>query len=35
MVSRFSEAVVVLVNHAMLHVFRESGFPIEVGAEAG
>ncbi len=22
-------------NHAMLHVFRESGFPIEVGAAAG
>lgn len=29
------EAEVAAANHAMLHVFRESGFPIEVGAEAG
>jgi acetyl coenzyme A synthetase (ADP forming)-like protein len=29
------EAEVVAANHAMLHVFRESGFPIEVQAEAG
>jgi acetyl coenzyme A synthetase (ADP forming)-like protein len=29
------EAEVVAANHAMLHVFRESGFPIEVGAIAG
>ncbi|MDX6383889.1 MAG: hypothetical protein QOK48_1462 [Blastocatellia bacterium] len=29
------EAEVVAANHAMLHVFRESGFPIEVTAEAG
>jgi acetyl coenzyme A synthetase (ADP forming)-like protein len=29
------EAEVVAANHAMLHVFRESGFPIEVGANAG
>lgn len=29
------EAEVVAANHAMLHVFRESGFPIEVKAEAG
>src|ERR1700694_1146100 len=29
------EAEVVSANHAMLHVFRESGFPIEVSAEAG
>jgi len=29
------EAEVVAANHAMLHVFRESGFPIEVSAEAG
>jgi acetate---CoA ligase (ADP-forming) len=29
------EAEVVASNHAMLHVFRESGFPIEVSAAAG
>jgi len=29
------EAEVVAANHAMLHVFRESGFPIEVNASAG
>lgn len=29
------EAEVVAANHAMLHVFRESGFPIEVNAAAG
>lgn len=29
------EAEVVAANHAMLHVFRESGFPIEVNATAG
>lgn len=29
------EAEVAASNHAMLHVFRESGFPIEVSAEAG
>jgi acetyl coenzyme A synthetase (ADP forming)-like protein len=29
------EADVVAANHAMLHVFRESGFPIEVSADAG
>jgi acetyl coenzyme A synthetase (ADP forming)-like protein len=29
------EAEVAAANHAMLHVFRESGFPIEVGASAG
>jgi acetate---CoA ligase (ADP-forming) len=29
------EAEVVAANHAMLHVFRESGFPIEVKAEVG
>jgi acetate---CoA ligase (ADP-forming) len=29
------EAEVVAANHAMLHVFRESGFPIEVSAIAG
>ena len=29
------EAEVVAANHAMLHVFRESGFPIEVSVEAG
>ena len=29
------EAEVAAANHAMLHVFRESGFPIEVGAAAG
>lgn len=29
------EAEVVASNHAMLHVFRESGFPIEVNATAG
>ncbi len=29
------EAEVVASNHAMLHVFRESGFPIEVDAAAG
>jgi len=29
------EAEIVAANHAMLHVFRESGFPIEVSAEAG
>lgn len=29
------EAEVVASNHAMLHVFRESGFPIEVAATAG
>jgi len=29
------EAEVVAVNHAMLHVFRDSGFPIEVNANAG
>lgn len=32
---RMFEAEVVAANHAMLHVFRESGFPIEVSAEAG
>src|SRR5690242_9300517 len=29
------EADVVAANHAMLHVFRASGFPIEVNADAG
>ncbi len=29
------EAEVVASNHAMLHVFRESGFPIELKARAG
>lgn len=29
------EAEVVAANHAMLNVFRESGFPIEVNARAG
>jgi acetyl coenzyme A synthetase (ADP forming)-like protein len=29
------EAEVVAANHAMLHVFRASGFPIEVSAYAG
>ena len=29
------EAEVVAANHAMLHVFRASGFPIEVDATAG
>src|SRR4029453_5515851 len=29
------EAEVVASNHAMLHVFRESGFPLEVNASAG
>src|SRR6266545_2951907 len=29
------EAEVVAANHAMLHVFRASGFPIEVDASAG
>ena len=29
------EAEVVAANHAMLHVFRASGFPIEVNAYAG
>ena len=29
------EAEVVAANHAMLHVFRASGFPIEVNAHAG
>lgn len=29
------EAEVAAANHAMLHVFRQSGFPIEVGAGAG
>ncbi|MFS8084028.1 MAG: GNAT family N-acetyltransferase, partial [Acidobacteriota bacterium] len=29
------EAEVIAANHAMLHVFRESGFPIEVSATAG
>lgn len=29
------EAEVAASNHAMLHVFRESGFPIEVSASAG
>jgi acetyl coenzyme A synthetase (ADP forming)-like protein len=29
------EAEVIAANHAMLHVFRESGFPIEVSAIAG
>lgn len=29
------EAEVVASNHAMLHVFRESGFPLEVSAAAG
>lgn len=29
------EAEVLAANHAMLHVFRESGFPIEVNATAG
>jgi acetyl coenzyme A synthetase (ADP forming)-like protein len=32
---RIFEAEVVAANHAMLHVFRESGFPIEVHASAG
>ena len=32
---RIFEAEVVAANHAMLHVFRESGFPIEVNAGAG
>src|SRR4026208_1633546 len=29
------EAEVVAANHSMLHVFRQSGFPIEVSANAG
>lgn len=29
------EADVIAANHAMLHVFRESGFPIEVNASTG
>src|SRR5678815_291428 len=29
------EADVVAANHSMLHVFRASGFPIEVNANAG
>ncbi|HEU0252147.1 MAG TPA: GNAT family N-acetyltransferase, partial [Pyrinomonadaceae bacterium] len=29
------EAEVVAANHAMLHVFRASGFPVEVNARAG
>lgn len=29
------EAEVVAANHSMLHVFRQSGFPIEVNARAG
>src|SRR4026207_480625 len=29
------EAEVVAANHAMVHVFRASGFPIEVNADAG
>lgn len=29
------EAEVVAANHAMLHVFRASGFPLEVNARAG
>ncbi|HEY7784107.1 MAG TPA: GNAT family N-acetyltransferase, partial [Pyrinomonadaceae bacterium] len=29
------EAEVVAANHAMLHVFRESGFPVEVSARSG
>src|ERR1051326_3563396 len=29
------EADVVAANHAMVHVFRASGFPIEVSANAG
>jgi acetate---CoA ligase (ADP-forming) len=29
------EAEVVAANHAMLHVFRASGFPVEVNATAG
>ena len=29
------EAEVAAANHAMLNVFRESGFPIEIGATAG
>jgi acetyl coenzyme A synthetase (ADP forming)-like protein len=29
------EAEVVAANHAMLHVFRQSGFPIEVNARIG
>ena len=29
------EAEVVAANHAMLHVFRQSGFPIEVNASVG
>ncbi len=32
---RVFEAEAVAANHAMLHVFRESGFPIEVHASAG
>jgi acetyl coenzyme A synthetase (ADP forming)-like protein len=32
---RIFEAEVIAANHAMLHVFRESGFPIEVNASAG
>jgi len=32
---RIFEAEVVAANHAMLHVFRASGFPIEVHASAG
>src|SRR5688572_4785261 len=32
---RIFEAEVVPANHAMLHVFRASGFPIEVNASAG
>lgn len=29
------EAEIAATNHAMLHVFRESGFPLEVSAAAG
>ena len=29
------EAEVAAANHSMLHVFRDSGFPVEVGATAG
>lgn len=32
---RVFEADVVAANHAMLHVFRASGFPLEVSANAG
>src|SRR6185369_2748355 len=32
---RIFEAEVVAANHAMLHVFRASGFPLEVHASAG